>query len=140
MDQPRESDARLSDKRWPLFWDRSSPPAGAGKCCGPGGRQRQASDLCNRGVFLGLLHPGLRLDMEQPFPTELASVSTVMDHSLGGFSRLNSLWVLPHRILTATDDYGTTVIPILQVTTLRPRGVKKCSQSRTAGKWQDRDV
>lgn len=67
------------------------------------GRQGQASDLHNRGVFPGLLHPGLRPDMEQPFPTEPASVSTVMDHSLGGFSRLNSLLVLPHRILMATD-------------------------------------
>lgn len=56
-----------------------------------GGRQGQASDLHNRGVFPGLLHPGLRPDMEQPFPTEPASVSTVMDHSLGGFSKLNSL-------------------------------------------------
>lgn len=68
-----------------------------------GDRRGQASDLHNRGVFPGLLHPGLRPDMEQPFPTEPASVSTVMDHSLGGFSRLNSLLVLPHRILMATD-------------------------------------
>lgn len=104
------------------------------------GRQGQASDLRNRGVFLGLLHPSLRPDMEQPFPTEPASVSTVMDHSLGGFSRPNSLWVLPHRIFTATHECGTTVTPTLQVRTLRLRGVKKCSQSRIAGKWQDRDV
>lgn len=42
VEQPRESDARLSDRRWPLFRDRSSPPAGAGKCRGPGDRRGQA--------------------------------------------------------------------------------------------------